>query len=271
MDHKAVFANINIQRQVNLILGDLLEALPYMLSSKRAERLIFDIPGTPCCATFLFLSENGLGRFVICNSKDSLIEGLNRSFYRSILDVDFFGQISAPMHPWRTLGRMCGDENGLLLTYWFLKQIHGRVVEDYLKIKTYYLHEGRSDSPLLEGEDVEAAAFMAQHSWTDEVQPGEEVMDCQDDADAKVDDGPREGLLPQMRRSRFFKLLGQCGVRVEQGKGSEIKLLKANAHPFRLGNHYGPNPSVPRFMVESILKRLDISPEEWRSTLAANR
>lgn len=227
--NKSVCPSINVQWQVNLIMGDLLEALPYMLSSKRAERLIFDIPGTTCCATFLFLSENGLGRFVICNSKESLIEGLSRSFYRSILNVDFFGQISAPMHPWQTLDRMFGKENGLLLTYWFLKQIHARVVEDYLKIKTYYLHEGRSDAPTLEEEDVEMAAYMAEHSWTDHVQPEEEASDCQVELVEKAEAGPEEGLLPQMRRSRFFKLLGQCGVRVEQGKGSEIKLLKGTS------------------------------------------
>ena len=77
--------------------------------------------------------------------------------------------------------------------------------------------------------------------------------------------------LPQMRRSRLFKLLENCGVSIAQGKGSELKLLRKDAHPFRLGCHYGPNPTVPSFLIALILKRLQITRNEWQQAIAELR
>jgi hypothetical protein len=73
--------------------------------------------------------------------------------------------------------------------------------------------------------------------------------------------------LPQLRRRYFFKLLVHCGVEVAQGKRSEIKLLRKTKRPFRLGNHYGSNPTIPAYLVASILKCLDITREEWIDAL----
>ncbi|WP_332879771.1 hypothetical protein [Massilia sp. S19_KUP03_FR1] len=73
----------------------------------------------------------------------------------------------------------------------------------------------------------------------------------------------------QVRRRYFFKLLERCGVSIEQGKGSEIKLLRAGGHMFRIGNHYGNNPTIPSFLVINILKRLGITRDEWLDSLAA--
>jgi len=76
-------------------------------------------------------------------------------------------------------------------------------------------------------------------------------------------------MLPQLRRRYFFKLLERCGVEVAQGKGSEIKLLRKSKRPFRLGNHYGSNPTIPAFLAASILKRLDITHQDWVEAIAA--
>lgn len=74
----------------------------------------------------------------------------------------------------------------------------------------------------------------------------------------------------QLRRRQFFKLLGRCGVSIEQGKGSEIKLLRDGWHPFRIGNHYGNNPTIPHVLAISILKRLGITRDEWLDSVAAS-
>jgi hypothetical protein len=76
--------------------------------------------------------------------------------------------------------------------------------------------------------------------------------------------------LPQLRRRYFFKLLERCGVEVAQAQGSEIKLLRKTKRPFRLGNHYGSNPTIPAYLAASILKRLDITREEWIDALATS-
>jgi len=51
--------------------------------------------------------------------------------------------------------------------------------------------------------------------------------------------------------------------------GSEIKLLRAGWNPFRLGNHYGHNPTIPSFLAISILKRLGITRDKWLDSIAA--
>jgi hypothetical protein len=73
----------------------------------------------------------------------------------------------------------------------------------------------------------------------------------------------------QLRRRYFFKLLERCGVSIEQRKGSEIKLLRAGGHTFRIGNHYGNNPTIPFFLVINIIRRLGITRDEWLDSLAA--
>jgi len=73
-----------------------------------------------------------------------------------------------------------------------------------------------------------------------------------------------------LRRRYFFKLLERCGVSIEQGKGSEIKLLRAGGHTFRIRNHYGNNPTIPSLLTIKILRRLGITRDEWLDLLAAD-
>lgn len=249
-----------MQQQLNLIMGDILEATPYLMKNRCYEEYLFDIPGTTCVGGFLYLSPNGIGQFCFSENRKYWAEGHAESFYRGMLELDFFGMLTFYMHPWRSLERVFGVADALKLTYWFLKQVHTTVVQEYLRIEKYYLTSQSaltSDGPEQDDlyvpwqrpavEDFEAVAF--------------------DSEEADIIRGI--STLPQLRRSKFFKILSNCGVRVEQGKGSELKLLKDGAHPFRLGDHYGPNPTIPSFLVDSILKRMQISPEQWKLALAA--
>ena len=252
-----------MQKQVNLIMGDILEAVPYLLNNKCYQQYLFDVPGTSCVGGFLFLSPTGIGQFCFNDSRELWIEGHQRSFYRGMLELDFFGQLTYYMHPWMSLERSFGVDDGLLLTYWLLKQIHPNLVQEYLRVEKYYLHKQS------ENESVETEREVS-------LPPPWQIPAIEEDFEEVTLDQPvitgelrDRGLLQQMRRTRFFKVLNLCGVRVEQGKGSELKLLKDGAHPFRLGNHYGPNPTVPSFIVDSILKRMQISHEQWRSAMAA--
>lgn len=249
-----------MQQQLNLMMGDILEATPYLMKNRCYEEYLFNVPGTTCVGGFLYLSQNGIGQFCFSENRKYWVEGHAKSFYRGILELDFFGVLTFYMHPWRSLERVFCVTDALKLTYWFLKQVHTTVVQEYLRVEKYYL----TPQPALTPEDPEQEDLYV--PWQrPAVEHFEAVAFVSEDADS-----PR-GMtaLPQLRRSKFFKILNNCGVRIEQGKGSEIKLLKDGAHPFRLGNHYGPNPTVPYFLVDSILKRMQISPDEWRLALAA--
>ncbi|CAM8645304.1 hypothetical protein MCEMSHM24_03591 [Comamonadaceae bacterium] len=252
-----------MRRQVNLMMGDILEAAPYLLNKKINAEDLFDVPGASCVGGFQYVSRMGFAQFCFNDSRKLWLEGYERSFYRCYLELDYFGQITFATHPWMTLQRNFSEEDSLLLTYWLLQQIHPQVVREYLSIEQYYLREP-TQSPLGQTTpDFNETAYWqkpdvendSQNLTSDKVVLTEEVRD--------------KGVLKQMRQTRFFKLLNFCGVQVEQGKGSELKLLKDGAHPFRLGSHYGPNPTIPSFMIDSILKRMQITHEQWRVALNA--
>lgn len=258
-----------MRRQIDIYLSDLLEAFPYLLASKRVARHIFSIPGTTCVAAFSFLSDHGFARIYFGDSHESLVRGIETAYVRGMLEIDYFGQISYIMHPWMTLQRVFGPQTSLALTYWLLKQVHPLVVADYLKIRDYYLDRRSNNCPGVPEEDVGSDQLATYVPWVEEA-----LNDSLDHGITDSDENKseaREGLLPQMRRSRFLKLLRLCGVEIAQGKGSETKLLKANAHPFRLGNHYGPNPTIPSFLIANILKRLEVTRQEWSAAIASNR
>jgi hypothetical protein len=250
------------------MFADLLEAYPYLLSSDRAERYMFAIPGTSCVATFSFLAPNGCARIVFCDDAESLRRGLHTNFVRGALKVGYDGSITWWMHPWRVLDTVFGAEGAVTLSWWLLKQVHRKLVQDFLSIEHYYLHGTDEQGALPSADNAPDEALLyvalaktAEAAASASYETGEAVL--------KFDAGRASNMLPQLRRRYFFKLLERCGVEVTQGKGSEIKLLRKSKRPFRLGNHYGSNPTVPAFLAASILKRLDITHQDWVEAIAA--
>lgn len=260
-----------LRREFHEMLGGLLEAFPYLVASDRAARYTFAIPNTSCMAAFSFLGSHGFAMFRFFDSHEDLLCGVETNNCRAGLSVDFDGTLGCLMHPWLTLDRILGSEaSALRVAHWFLSQLHQQVVEDYLKINRYFIG-GAARAP--EGVEAPQSVFDenmgAYTEWAREARElddNEVVGEVSRDSSATT--RPK---VPQIRRSRFFRILQACGVEIAQGKGSELKLLRGTAHPFRLGSHYGPNPTVPTFLAAQILKRLAITHEEWRSAVEATR
>lgn len=251
------------------MFADLLEAHPYLVSSDRAERYMFYIPGTTCVATFSFLAANGCAKIMFWDDVESLRLGLHSNFVRGCLHIGYDGGISCWMHPWRTLDKVFGPDCAATLAFWLLKQVHGLLVQDYLSIEKYYLHpsDEKTEASVAFSVPDEALLFVALAKAAE----GEEDPESETQPEVlPVDAVHGDGTLPQLRRRYFFKLLGRCGVSIEQGKGSEIKLLRKTKRPFRLGNHYGSNPTIPAFLATNILKRLEITRDEWFDAITAN-
>ena len=95
------------------------------------------------------------------------------------------------------------------------------------------------------------------------------MIEAEPTGDASSPGALNHARIPQIRRNLFFKILENCGVRIEQGKGSEIKLLRVGKHPFRLGNHGYVNPTMPSFLAANILRRLEITYAEWMAASAS--
>lgn len=256
------------RQQYQHMFDDLKEAYPYLLSSDRTERYMFSIPGTSCMAAFSFLAPNGCGRIMVCDDAEGLRRGIHTNFMRGALNVGYDGRISWWMHPWRTLDNVFDYEAAVTLSWWFLKQVHGQLVQDYLSIQRYYLDQAISQPAEAEAngvsDDVLLYVTLAKAS---EGQQSSAEVDATEPKDAA---DPNKNRLAQLRRRYFFKLLERCGVEIAQGKGSEIKLLRKAKRPFRLGNHYGVNPTIPAFLAANILKRLEITSEDWINAIAAD-
>jgi hypothetical protein len=249
------------------MLADLLEAAPYLVSSTRTERFMFALPGSTRMAAFCFIPGTSCASILFADDADSLLRAARTNFCRGGLALGYDGQLSTYMHPWRTLDKVFGEAEGQLLGYWLLQQIHGRVVQDYLKIEHYFLDTPASlaDDAVEIAEMDETLAYVAWAKASEHSGASTELAN----EPSSTQNQHRPGAISQLRRRHFFKLLASCGVSIEQGKGSEIKLLRAGWHPFRLGNHYGNNPSIPSFLAINIIKRLGITRDEWLDSVAA--
>jgi hypothetical protein len=162
-----------------------------------------------------------------------------------------------------TIDRMCGPDDGLLISLWLIEQIHSTVVNEYLQICESF-EVAKLISPSIEIPSYLDETFKFAQ-WVHEA--GTQSPDIGDESPSGENTKISKSQIPQIRRSLFFKLLEMCDVRIEPGKGSEIKLLRPGKHPFRLGNHYGPNPTVPAFLAGKILQRLEITHDEWHNAL----
>lgn len=256
------------RRLCGVYLADLLEAFPYLLSSTRIGKSIFPVEGSRAVAAFDYICRDGFGCFFLSDSASIFEREIAFGKSLGILEVLFDGKIAFYPYPRMTLEAVFGEDDGLLLTYWLLKQARERVLTSYLKINSAYLARGAGAAKEInsEGKNTPDNVYSEYTSWVREAQ--EPVSDAEHEETDGLE-AQEAAQIPQMRRSRLFKLLSLCGVTIAQGKGSEIKLLRDNSHPFRLGNHYGPNPTVPSFLIANILKRLEISRPEWRQAIAS--
>lgn len=264
--HEMSMAVSDMQKTYFQCYGDILEAFPYLFTSERRERYMFSIPGANFYGVFSFLVKDGLGHFYFCNSESDLRKGLESNSYRGGLLLGWDAKLSFIMHPWLTLERHFNSQDALLLATWLIQQIHPIVVSDYLKIEKYYLRPQELEHlpSVMDNHELDHNYIQ----WVREVRTneGEDAIPATDCLPTQT---VEKASIPQIRRSLFFKILSYCGVRVEQGKGSELKLLRDGKHPFRLGNHYGPNPTIPSFIAIKILQRMEITHVEWESALQA--
>lgn len=248
--------------------ADMLEAFSYLVGLEEDDRYFFTLPESPYVGAFTFNSVHGIGRFFFNDSRENLVKGLEGAYCIGTFEVLWNGEFSFETHPLDMISGRFGKEDGLLLAYWMLKQVHDRIVADYLAVEDYYLHQNEVDKNAQVTDESSTHDITAFYTpWIKEAQ--DEHLASTVAATSDSEQFPLQHGLPQVRRNVFFKILQQCGVSVEQGKGSELKLLRDGKHPFRLGNHYGRNPTVPSFLAASILKRMEISRNEWLSALAA--
>lgn len=242
-------------------VSDLLEAFPYLVNSQRDQRYTFTLPDGGPHVAFVFLPRDGFGQFLFHDSADELQKGLATNSFRGGLTVRWSGEFTVLLQPWAKLSSLAGSDSALRVQHWLVSQVHDRVVRDYLKIENYYLDQPVTDGTIAGADDPFAQDYQYMN-WVREL-----AMRDSPDSEEKEREHVESARIPQLRRSAFFRVLAKCGVQIEQGKGSEIKLLRPGEHPFRLGNHYGPNPRIPTVIAGRVLRRLGISYSEWKDAM----
>jgi hypothetical protein len=246
------------------MVDDIFEAYPYLILDTVDQMYPFEIQAVERFGGLTFSGHGGMAQFVF--SDFALTESVGSTVFGGGLSVNWDGKLSFYLHPWRTLEQVYGYEDSLRLSCWLLEQVHGRLVSHYLHAEPIYRDRLKAQvetSDLGEADLAQQTAIYA--SW---VKQAQETLPPEPEGDNAVNGRNNHSSIPQIRRNLFFKVLSNCGVTVEQGKGSEIKLLRHGRHPFRLGNHGYVNPTIPSFLAANILRRLEISHAEWKDALA---
>lgn len=223
-------------------IHDLAEAYPYLISGDVGYE--FALPnGLPIY--FSLKSLSSIGSWAIA-------DGLH---YRIMLEWN--GDLTYGSSDTLSLEKFYGREIAVRVSLMLVEHVHAYILEKYLE--EVAKQPPKTDTPLNDLPIQKQTAVYA--SWLSEIQDKNEAEEL-----PPVEDTPALTALsiPPLRRQLFFKILGFCGVRVEQGKGSESKLIRDGKPIFVLGNHGYKNPTVPRFLAINILRRLEITHAEWQ-------
>lgn len=230
------------------MVADLLEAYPVLIHDAE-EVITFPIPGLDRPAYFLFTEVGGIAGFGLTTVSTPL------------LTLQWDGQMCFAGLPTRTLQDRYGRDQFIRMAAWLVGQVHSAVVDNYLVA----IEHARQRLPLAASPEADDAPDVATYvAW---VRQAQDVLPIQTDESQLA--GVPISRIPQLRRNLFFKVLKNCGVQVEQGKGSEIKLLRGGMRPFLLGNHGYVNPTIPAFLAAAILWRLGITYHDWSTAVAA--
>lgn len=250
------------------MVNDLFEAYPYLMHRHPERQYGIQIPGSECYGCLALSPIGGIAFFAFNDTNVGMQKDLISTEPRGALNLRWDGELSFFMHPWRTLQHKYSQLDSLLLSSWLMEQVHERVVADYLIAEPLYREQLRDQSPVFdikdEADDKQTALYT---SWVKQARQLLEPDLCA--AGATHPDNLSHTRISQIRRNLFFKVLIRCGVRIEQGKGSEIKLLRSGKHPFRLGNHGHVNPTIPSFLAANVLKRFEITYAEWHAAVIA--
>ncbi len=73
--------------------------------------------------------------------------------------------------------------------------------------------------------------------------------------------------IPKMRRNRFFRVCKELGLKVEPGKGSELKIYRPGSRIFVLGTHGVKNDVIPSWLATKILARAEVTPSDFKRAL----
>ena len=211
---------------------------------------------------------DGLGRICIgYDQQDMSVQATKQSrldaTYRCILRVNRDGLISPVESPWlnASLMDLVGVEVSLDANLYVIRKFHALFIDWYAKAAQKIKQRNSvqkipneifNDEIIIDNEDYEQ--ILVQNSLNEQLFDG-----------YSVNNNHIEMFNRGIKSKKFFKILEQAfNVVVEQGKGSEIKVsrLQQGGKIYRLG-HHGSEVEYHATFVRKVLKRLNISLNEW--------
>ncbi|MFG0637834.1 hypothetical protein [Acinetobacter soli] len=211
---------------------------------------------------------DGLGRICIgYDQQDMSVQATKQSrldaTYRCILRVNRDGLISPVESPWlnASLMDLVGVEVSLDANLYVIRKFHALFIDWYAKAAQKIKQRNSvqkipneifNDEIIIDNEDYEQ--ILVQNSLNEQLFDG-----------YSLNNNHIEMFNRGIKSKKFFKILEQAfNVVVEQGKGSEIKVsrLQQGGKIYRLG-HHGSEVEYHATFVRKVLKRLNISLNEW--------
>lgn len=211
---------------------------------------------------------DGLGRICIgYDQQDMSVQATKQSrmdaTYRRVLRVNRDGLISPVESPWLNSSKMdlVGVEVALDFNLYVIRKFHALFIDWYAKAAQKIKQRNSvlestieifNDEITIDNEDYEQ--IFVQNSLN------EQVFDADSSNNNQITVFNRG-----IKSKKFFKILEQTfHVVIEQGKGSEIKVsrLQQGGKIYRMG-HHGSEVEYHATFVRKVLKRLNISLNEW--------
>lgn len=198
----------------------------------------------------------GIGAIMLENSHEKIIDVVkNLPMSGAVFAVEIDGTFSCSCRPWidAELMKEYGIENALDINLYLLQSIHDKLFSFYCQIDL--------DTILWNWKN------KTSHNHTDE-----EIISssCQlklTDADTDPETKLRNPVVKKIRKKEFFNILIKLNCTVTKGKGSEIKIFRPGGKIYIVGNHKRNN-YIPVAVIINILKRLEISLDDWMDAVA---
>lgn len=232
----------------DLYIADITEMWTILVRGFSPEKHIYELPdGSGFLGISLHYSHDICSIHIGNTKRDALECALGRAS-QVLFSIRSNGAITHGSSAWNHVETHCE-----YAIKWILGKVYSSLLDDYIQAL-----DGFKKIRECKINDEQYFAL----SWQNYTYNHE----YDDDAEAVcLDNQPRveKKYVGRMRRRQFFKICERLGLKVESGKGSELKVYRPGQPIYTIGCHGVGNSVVPSWLAIKVLQRAGITLAEW--------